>query len=144
MSTHLHNSTTFHHFHCYHPGSEHHAMSPEHGMSPLWCIRQFQAENRWQTWTVKEDITKELFTEVWADIGLPWWLSSEESAYSAGDAGSIPGLERSPGGGNDNPLQNSCLGNPMDRGARRAKVYEVAKSQTWLKWLSTHAGMSRC
>jgi len=36
---------------------------------------------------------------------------------NAGDMGSVPGLGRSPGGGNDNPLQYSCLGNPMDRGA---------------------------
>ena len=39
------------------------------------------------------------------------------SAYNAGDLGSIPGLERSPGEGNDNPLQYSCLENPMDRGS---------------------------
>ena len=46
------------------------------------------------------------------------------------DVGSIPGLERSPGGGHDNPLQFSCLENPMDRGAWQATVYRVAKSQT--------------
>ena len=45
-------------------------------------------------------------------------------------AGSIPGLGRSPGGGHGNPIQNSCLENPMDRGAWRATVYRVAKSQT--------------
>ena len=39
---------------------------------------------------------------------------------NAGDVGSIPGSERSPGGGNGNPLQDSCLGNPMDRGAWQA------------------------
>ena len=49
------------------------------------------------------------------------------------DAGSIPGSERSPGGGNGNPLQYSCLGNPMDRGAWWATVHRVAKSQTRLK-----------
>ena len=52
--------------------------------------------------------------------GLPRWLSSKESAANAGDtgdAGSIPGSGRSPGGRNGNPLQYSCLGNPMDRGA---------------------------
>ena len=54
------------------------------------------------------------------------------SAGAAGDAGSVPGLGRSPGEGNDNPLQCSCLGNPMDRGAWRASVYEVVKSQTQL------------
>ena len=49
------------------------------------------------------------------NLGLPWWLSGKESAYNTGDSGSIPGLGRSPGEGNDNPLQYSCLGNPMDR-----------------------------
>ena len=53
-------------------------------------------------------------------------------------AGSIPGLRRSPGGGHGNPLQCSCLENPMDRGAWRATVQGVAKSQTRLKRLSMH------
>ena len=51
--------------------------------------------------------------------GLPQWLSGKESACNAGDTGnpdSIPGLGRSPGEGNGNELQYSCLGNPMDRG----------------------------
>ena len=46
---------------------------------------------------------------------------------NAGDAGSIPGLARSPGGGNGNPLQYSCLENPMDRGAWWATVHGVTK-----------------
>ena len=46
---------------------------------------------------------------------------------NAGDMGSIPGLGRSPGEGNGNPFQYSCLGNTMDRGARRATVYGLAK-----------------
>ena len=45
-------------------------------------------------------------------------------------AGSIPGLRRSPGGGHGNPLQYSCLENPMDRGAWQATVHRVAKSRT--------------
>ena len=49
-----------------------------------------------------------------------------------GDMGSIPGLRRSPGEGNGNSLQYPCLGNPMDRGAWRAMVHGVAKSQTRL------------
>ena len=48
------------------------------------------------------------------------------------DMGSIPGLGRSPGGGYGNPLQNSCLENPKDRGAWQATVHTVAKSQTEL------------
>ena len=64
------------------------------------------------------------------DLGLPWWLSSKESVCNAGDSGSIRGLGRSPGKGNDNPLQYSCLENPMDRGAWWATVHGVAQSQT--------------
>ena len=65
----------------------------------------------------------------------------KESACNAGttgDAGSIPGLERSPGGGSGNPLQYSCLENLMDRGARQATVHGVTTSQIQLKQLCTH------
>ena len=51
---------------------------------------------------------------------------------NAGEAGLIPGLGRSPGEGNDNPLQYSCTGNPVDRGAWWARICGVAKSQTRL------------
>ena len=54
----------------------------------------------------------------------------KESACNAGDTGSIPGLGRSPGEGNGNALQFSCLENPMDRGAWWAAVHGVAKSRT--------------
>ena len=60
-------------------------------------------------------------------LGLPWWLSSKESTCNAGDSDSIPGLDTSPGEGNDNPLQYSCLGNPMDRGLWQATVHGVTK-----------------
>ena len=50
-------------------------------------------------------------------LGLPRWLSGKESACNAGDTGSIPGSGISPGEGNGNLLQYSCLGNPMDRRA---------------------------
>ena len=49
------------------------------------------------------------------------------NAGTAGDAGSIPGSGRSPGGGQGNPLQHSCLENPMNRGAWWARVHRVAK-----------------
>ena len=54
------------------------------------------------------------------------------------DAGSIPGWGRSAGGGHGNPLQYACLENPMDRGAWRAKVHRVTKTQTQQKRFSTH------
>ena len=66
---------------------------------------------------------------------LPWWLSAEESKYNAAAAGDldlIPGSGRSPGGGNGNPVQYSCLDNPVDGGAWRATVHGVPKSQTQL------------
>ena len=55
------------------------------------------------------------------------------------DTGSIPGSGRSLGGGHGNPLQYSCPEKPIDRGDWWATVYGVAKSQTWLKWLSMDA-----
>ena len=61
---------------------------------------------------------------------LPRWLIGKESACNAEDVGLIHGSGRSPGEGNGNPLQYSCLGNPTDRGAWRATVHGVAKSWT--------------
>ena len=61
------------------------------------------------------------------------------NAGNVRDVGSIPGLGRCPGGGHGNPLQYSCLENPMDRGAWRATVHRVTKSGTRLKRLSMHA-----
>ena len=55
---------------------------------------------------------------------------SKESACNAGDPGLILGSGRSPGEGNDNSLQYSCLENPMDRGAWQAEVHRVAQSWT--------------
>ena len=64
---------------------------------------------------------------------------------NAGDTGSIPGLGRSPGGGHGNPLQHSCLENPLDRGAQGATVDRVAQSQTQLSDLPcTHTGNNMC
>ena len=68
--------------------------------------------------------------------GFPGGSEVKVSACSAGDLGSIPGLGRSLGEGNGNPLQYSCLENPMDGGAWRAIVHGVAKSQTRLSDLT--------
>ena len=69
--------------------------------------------------------------------GLRRRHSGKESASNARDSGSTLGPGRSPGGGNGNPLQYSCLGNSMNRGAWWVTVHEVTKSQTGL-WLSMH------
>ena len=63
--------------------------------------------------------------------------NSPVSAGDVRDMGLIPELGRSPGGGQCNPFQYSCLKNPMDRGAWWATVHRVAQSQTQLKLLST-------
>ena len=66
-------------------------------------------------------------------LGLLQWLSDKElvsGAGASGELGSIPDLGRSPGGGHSDPLQDSCLENTMDRGARQARVSE---SQTQLE-----------
>ena len=78
-------------------------------------------------------------------LGFPGSSAHKESTCNAGvtgvsgDVGSNPGLERSPGGERGNPLEYSCLENPMDREAWQAIVHRVAKSWTWLKQLSMHA-----
>ena len=65
-------------------------------------------------------------------LGFPCGWAGKEAACNAGDLGSIPGLARSPGEGNSNPLQYSCLENSLDRGAWQATVHGVTKSRTWL------------
>ena len=65
-------------------------------------------------------------------LGLPWWLSGKESTCQTGDLGLIPELGRSPGEGNDNSLQYSCLGNPIDTRVWWTAVHGVTKSQTQL------------
>ena len=74
-------------------------------------------------------------------MGFPGGISSKEPA-NAGymrDASSILGSGRSSGGGHDNPLQYSCLENPMDKGGWKAIVHRISQNWTQLKQLSTHA-----
>ena len=65
-------------------------------------------------------------------MGFPGGSEVKASAWNAGVPGSIPGSGRSPGEGNGNPLQYSCLENPMEGGAWWATVHGVAKSRTQL------------
>ena len=69
-------------------------------------------------------------------MGFPGGSEVKASASNMGDLGSIPGLGRFPGEGNGNPLQYSCLENPMDGGAWWATVHGVAKSRTQLSDLT--------
>ena len=65
-------------------------------------------------------------------MGFPVGSDGKEFTCNAGDLGLIPGLGRSEGEGNGNPLQYSCLENPMDRGAWWAILHGVTKSRTQL------------
>ena len=94
----------------------------------LWCICKFI----WVTWASQMVLVVKK-------------KKKKNPPASAGDirnAGSIPGSGRSPGGGHGNPLQSSCLENPMARGAWGATVHGVTKSRTGQKRLSMHAGGS--
>ena len=73
-------------------------------------------------------------------VQFPLWVLArgKESACNAGDADLIPGSGRSPGRGNGNPLQYSCLENPIDKGAWQATVHGVTNCWTRLKQLSIH------
>ena len=70
--------------------------------------------------------------------GASQWHSGKESAYNAGDVGSVSGSGRSPGEGNSNPLQYSFLGNPMDRGAWRLQSMGSQKESDTTKWLNNN------
>ena len=70
------------------------------------------------------------YTSVLASQVAPVVKNPPANAGDTRDMGSIPGLGRAPGEGNGNPLQYSCLENPMDRGAWQVTVHGAAKSQT--------------
>ena len=72
--------------------------------------------------------------------GLPGSSEGKESACNVEDLGSIPGLGRSSGEGNGNPLQYSCLENSTDRGTWRATVHEIPKSRTERRTLNFPGG----
>ena len=75
-------------------------------------------------WQLRQAVSKQL----WFIMGFPGGSAGKESACNAEYLGLIPGLGRSPGEGNGNPLQYSCLENSMDRGTWQATVHGIAKS----------------
>ena len=85
---------------------------------------QFQKAPRW-CWCRSSRFKSVLYL-----LGFPGDSGVKNLPASIGDAGSVPGLVRSPGGGHGSPLQYSCLENPMDRGALQAKVHQVTKNRT--------------
>ena len=93
----------------------------------------------WVRFLGQEDQRDRLPTPVF--WGFPGGSAGKESACNVGDLGSILGLGRSSGGGHGNPLQCSCLENPMDRGAWRASVHGATKSQTRLNDSAQHTAV---
>ena len=96
------------------------------------------------SWGHKEsDTTERLnWTELIYYLDFPGGSDGKESACNSGDLGPIPGLGRSPGEGNGNPYQYSCLENPMDREAWQATVHEVAEELNTTEWLSPSLSVS--
>ena len=100
----------------------------------VWVIHIF-------TFQLTSHLLPKAFHSHWCLLSLKWGLpggsDGKASACNVGDLGSIPGSERSPGEGNGNPLQYSCLENPMDREAWWATAHGVRKSRTWLSNFSS-------
>ena len=96
---------------------------------PYWSefgISRISIKTKYRVFAVRQN------AQAGRDSGSSGGSDGKESACNAGDLGSIPGLERSPGEGNGYSLQCSCLKNPLDRGAWWAIVHGVAKIWTQL------------
>ena len=86
----------------------------------------------WQTYRISFQVLHGGFR----NVGFPGGSDSKESACNVGDPGLIPGLGRSSGEGNGEPVQYSCLENSMDRAGWWTSVHGIANRQTQLKWLA--------
>ena len=105
--------------------------------SRTWEVHPCESWFGWGS-IMKEGLKKAFGHQHWANWASLVVQMVKNLVFDARDPGSISELGRSPGEGNGNPLQYSSLENSMDRGAWWATVHRVAKSQTLLKWLSTH------
>ena len=104
------------------PGQNNLKFSPNlQSQKPVESVRELDQEGR-----------NIILDQTSLSMGFPAGSDGKESACNAGDLGSIPGLGRSPGEGNGNPLQYPCMENSMDRGAWQATVHGVTRSQTRL------------
>ena len=102
----------------------------------LFIVNASHEDQRYELWKPQDRLPTPAFSG-FLDR-LPLGSDNKESSCNAGDLGLIPGLERSPGEGNGNPLRYSCLENRVDGGSWQATVLGVAKSQTRLSDFHTH------
>ena len=103
-----------------------------HGTRPSYWLRISENGARNLSIKILYPSDSEIVETVWKLL-LPLVAQTvKASAYNAGDLGSVPGSGRSPGKGNGNPLQYSCLENPMDGGAWWTAIHGITKSRTWL------------
>ena len=118
------------------------AQSPVQWLSALWktwgTLKKIEAafylQILWINWP-------RVWPELWSffkDLQLPDGTVVKNPPANAVDVNSIPGLGKAPGGGNGNPLQYSCLENPMDRGDCWATVHGGHKKSEMTDWLSVH------
>ena len=118
------------------------SVAPLHCPSRPDCLHSTTDLSKWTTFTLqgrvpgKQNDGNYIFPV--RRKGLPRCFCGKESACQCGRPGFDPEAGKSPGGGNGDPLQYSCLGNPMDRGALQATVHRVAESDTTER-LSKHA-----
>ena len=102
-----------------------HTHTQHHNSCPLGTYFHFRGKGEQQNF--KKEIVQIYGKAESEGLRFPGGSVIKNPPANAGDEGSIPGLGRSPGGGNVNPFQSSCLENPMDRGAWRATVHGVRK-----------------
>ena len=81
-------------------------------------------------WKTVQKVKDQKFSVAHIELGLPRWLRGKEPTCQAGNMSLIPGLGKSPGEENGIPLQDSCLGNLMDKGAWGTAIHRVVKSWT--------------
>ena len=116
---------------CSQPGSSVHGDFPGKNTG-VWVAMPSSRESSTLFYVIIFPSLASFFSFGGCNMGFPDGSVIKSLPANAGDTGLIPGSGRSPGEGNGNPLQYSCLGNLMDRGAWRAIVHSVAKSQTSL------------
>ena len=115
------------------------ALALNYSDSPVWKKGWSYPQDRWPVLSGRTVIFCHPVPSLMGFPGGSMVKNLPTNAGNAGDTSLIPGSRRSPGEGNGNPLQYSCLGNPMDRGAWRAIVHGVPKSQN--DWVTEHTGM---